>query len=68
MSFESEYDDQYLAEILDEQSRDDEEPPLHIELVAPDLVGGLDDEAELLATEVSAEGPIAAEDDAIHPC
>ena len=59
-------DDQYQAEILDEQSRDDEVPPVHDELLAPDLGSGIDDEAQLLAVEVPAEGPISPEEGAIH--
>ncbi len=59
-------DDQYLAEILDEESRDDQTPDVHIELMGPDMGGPFDDEAELIGSDESAEGPISPEDAAVH--
>lgn len=59
------HDAQELAEILDEEARDAEDPPVHTELLAPDL-GGNDDVAELVASAEPAEGPIGPEEAAVH--
>jgi len=58
---------QDVAEMYDEEALGgDESTPLHHELLAPDLVGGIDDVGELVGTFDDAEGPIGPEDAALH--
>lgn len=67
-------DDQAMAELLDEESRGEDETIIetepddgmvHGQLAAPDQLGS-DNVAELVASEYPADGPLSPEEAALH--